>query len=186
MESSNERGDETNKVDVIVLAHCILNQATRWQQSGKTPKTQGLVTEVLEALSARKIGAIQLPCPEFTFCGTPRPPRTKDEYENLPGFRLHCERLAKTSASDLKTLSTMGRKTGIRILAVMGVERSPTCGVKCTPRTVGGKAEYMEENGLFFEILEKELENLGLKIPFIEIDLHEPAEFCKRLNEILK
>jgi len=171
---------------VLVLAHCLLNQSTRWWQNGEPPRAQGPVKEILDFISARRIGAVQLPCPEFTFCGNPRRPRTKDEYEGLPGFILHCEGLAQTSAKYLQALTAMGREPRPRILAIVGIARSPTCSVKSAPRGIGGKAEYAEEMGLFFEILDRELENLGLKIPFIEVDLDRPVDFGKKMREVLE
>ena len=184
MEPSAERGCEAG---VLVTAHCILNRATRWWQNGK-PKEEdrGPVSEILQLLSALKIDMVQLPCPEFTFCGNPRPPRTKDEYNNLPGFRLHCERLAKASALNLKDMATTGRKPGIKIPAVVGVEKSPTCGVGRTPRTVDGKRKYLREKGLFFEILEKELTSLGVDTPFVGVYLDRHAESRKRLHDLLQ
>jgi predicted secreted protein len=187
MKPKAREGGEAGEANFLVLSHCILNSATRWWQNGSpVEKNKGPVDEVLEFLSARSIGAVQLQCPEFTFCGNPRPPRTKDEYENLPGFQLHCERLAEKSAQHLKTLVVMGRKPRTRLLAIVGVERSPTCGVKCTPHTVDGKVEYVKEKGLFIGLLEEGLEKLGLKIPIIGIDLQKPAESYLKLNELLE
>jgi len=173
---------ETNidkEAKMIVLAHCILNQATRWWQKGEPPRARGPVKEILDFLSAQKIGVMQLPCPEMTFSGNPRPPRTKDEYENLPGFSLHCKRLAQTSAEYLKALTAMGREPRIHIIAIAGIAHSPTCSVKSAPSRMGGKTGYVEEKGLFFEILEKELEDLGLTMPFIEVDPDRPEDFGK-------
>jgi len=184
MEPSAERGCEAG---VLVTAHCILNRATRWWQNGKPKEEErGPVSEILQLLSALKIDVVQLPCPEFSFCGNRRPPRTKDEYNNLPGFRLHCERLAKASAQNLWDMATMGRKPGIKILAVVGGEKSPTCGVGSTPQTVDGEKKYLEEKGLFLEILEKELKNLGLETPFVGVHLDKPEESRKRLHDLLK
>ncbi len=184
MNPNNSREDPADEARVLVLAHCLLDQATRWRQN-KAFKASGPVNEVFEILMRHKIGAIQLPCPEFTFCGNPRPPRTKDEYEDMPGFREHCERLAEVAAANLKTMMTIGSKPRIRVLAIVGVKRSPTCGVNCAPRRVGERPCYAEEKGLFFEILEKKMRELGLEAPFVEIDFHEPADFCEWLDEFL-
>lgn len=187
MERGDKRGDEVEEVRVLVLSHCILNRATRWWQSGKpVERNRGPVGQVLEFLSAHEIGAVQLPCPEFTFLGNPRPPATKDEYEALPGFRLHCEGLAKDVARHLKALAAIGRKPKIRILAIIGVERSPSCGVSSTPRKVGGMTRYFREEGVFLEILERELEKLDLRIPFLSMDLHRRDDFCKNLSQLLE
>ncbi|MCW4020301.1 MAG: hypothetical protein NWF14_03615 [Candidatus Bathyarchaeota archaeon] len=186
MKPEKGRSEDCEEIKVLVLAHCVLNRGTRWWQKGRAVcKSRGPVRQVLEFLKARKIGAVQLPCPEFTFCGNPRPPRTKDEYGSLPGFRSHCERLAEDSAHHLQSLIVLARNPKIRVLAVVGVERSPTCGVRCTPRTVDGEIEYVEERGLFLEMLENELSSLGLEMPVMGLDMSKPADFCRRLRGLL-
>lgn len=81
-----KRAENLEEVKVVILPHCILNRGTRWGQEGNPlERNRGLVSSVVTFLAERKIGAIQLPCPEFTFFGNPRPPATKGEYESLPG-----------------------------------------------------------------------------------------------------
>ena len=186
MDPEAKRGEDTGEVKVLVLSHCIFNRATRWWQNGKPiGRNEGPVGRVLELLSARKIGAVQLPCPEFSFFGNPRPPATKGEYESLPGFRRHCGNLARESAKNLKTLIAKGTGPKIRVLAVVGIERSPSCGVECVPRTVDGETRYVGEKGFFLELLERELERVEITVPFVGVDLHEPDNFCKKLDELL-
>ena len=181
-----KRDEDPGEVKVLVLSHCILNRATRWWQSGKPiGRNEGPVGRVLELLSARKIGAVQLPCPEFTFFGNPRPPATKGEYESLLSFRRHCENLARESAKNLKTLVTKGAVPRIRVLAVVGIERSPSCGVEYVPRTVDGEIRYVGEKGFFLGVLERELERLEMIVPFVGLDLHRPDAFCKKLDGLL-
>jgi predicted secreted protein len=184
-----ERGIKAKAINetlVLVVAHCILNRSTRWWQNGQPfEMNQGPVSQILQFLSDNKIGVIQLPCPEFTFLGNPRSPATKDDYESLSGFREHCSKLAKDSATHLKKLTEMGRNPKIVALAVAGVERSPSCGVECTPRKMIGKTKYVEEKGIFFEALEKEMEDLDLAVPMLGLDMHQPERLCCRLTEFL-
>ncbi|MCW4027099.1 MAG: hypothetical protein NWE76_06420, partial [Candidatus Bathyarchaeota archaeon] len=116
----------------------------------------------------------------------PRPPATKDEYEALPGFQSHCESLARDVAQGLKASDTLSRKPKIKILGIVGVKRSPSCSVECTPRRMGDSTRYFKEKGLFLEILEKELARLDLRVPFVEVDLDRPERFCQSLDEILE
>jgi len=173
------------KAKVLALAHCILNQATRWQ-SGEKTVSSGPVKEVLDLLSSLEIGALQLPCPEFSFCGNPRPPRTKDEYACLPGFQSHCERLAKSSAQRLKSLISQSGNPRIEVLAIIGVERSPTCGIDLTPYRRGVSVKYENEKGLFMEKLELELKRLGIEIPMLGLDLNQPSILCRKVKDISK
>jgi len=172
---------------VLVLSHCILNRATRWWWRGKpVDNNLGMSIHILEYLSRLKIGVIQLPCPEFTFCGNPRPPRTRDEYLSLPGFQKHCMRLADETAEYLRNLIDNAREPPIRILAVLGVERSPTCGVKYTPVGMGAKKRYVEKRGVFIELLIRSLRKMDLRIPAIGVDLEKPEELPRIIEKVMK
>ena len=140
-----------------------------------------MTIQILSSLSHLRIGIIQLPCPEFTFCGNPRPPRTRDEYLRLPGFQQHCARLAEETADYLKKLVDNAREPPIKILGIVGVERSPTCGVKFTPVGEGSDKRYEEKKGIFIELLIKSLKEKGLEIPTIGIDLEKPEESAEIL-----
>jgi len=182
-----KRQNETKfkELPILVLSHCILNRATRWWQRGKPlDDNRGMTVQILDLLAHLKIGVVQLPCPEFTFCGNPRPPRTKNEYLSLPGFREHCARLADEAANYLKNLIDNAREPPLRILAIVGVERSPTCGVKCTPTGRGMNKRYEEKKGFFIELLAKSLRKRGLKVPIIGVDLDRPEEFSETLNKL--
>jgi predicted secreted protein len=159
---------------VLILSHCLLNKSTRWWQNNKSiERNRGLATQLIEVASRFNVGVIQLPCPEFTLCGNPRPPRTKDEYEMLPGFTEHCDRMARLVAEQIKTLITMSKKPRIEILAVIGVKRSPSCAVNSAIRRVGcGK--YAEDEGIFMGFLRREMLKMNLSPSFLEFDFDEP------------
>jgi len=175
------------KLRILVLSHCILNQATRWWQKGKPlSKNLGINIDFLRLLSDLRIGVIQMPCPEFTFRGNPRPPRTRDEYLNLPGFLEHCMRLADETAKSLKNFVDNACEPSIKILAIIGVERSPTCGVKNTPVGTGMDKRYENRKGIFIELLLKSLRKLNLEIPVVGIDLNKPEEFFNIVQSLVK
>lgn len=174
------------ELQILVLSHCILNRATRWWQKGKPlGDNRGLNLQILSLLSELKIGVIQLPCPEFTFCGNPRPPRTRDEYLSLPRFQQHCKRLADETSKYLKSIIENAREPSVKILAIVGVERSPTCGVKCTSTGRGVNKRYVEEKGIFIELLGESLRKRGLEIPFIGVDLDKPEELVGLIDELI-
>lgn len=178
---------KTNELKIIVLSHCILNRATRWWRKGKSLKGhRGMATQILELLSSFHIGVIQLPCPEFTFCGNPRPPRTVDEYMSLPGFLGHCARLADETARYLKSLIENAREPPIRIVAILGIERSPACGVECTPVGRGDEKRYERRKGIFIDLLIKSLRNLGIEIPVIGVDLDRPEDLLTIIDELIR
>ncbi|MBS7649532.1 MAG: hypothetical protein QXK89_05100 [Candidatus Bathyarchaeia archaeon] len=172
---------------VLVVSHCLLNKGTRWWQDGKSlERNIGLASEILEFVLRHKIGVIQMPCPEYTFCGNPRPSRTKDEYERLLGFKEYCERLAKIVTEQLKNLVDMGKKPRIQILAVVGIKRSPSCAVNSAVRKIDDQIEYIGEKGIFLQFLEREMLKAGLSVPFLEFDFDNPFEAIEKLNMIVQ
>ncbi len=171
---------------VLVLAHCLLNKSTRWWQDGKPiERNMGLAEQVVRFALKNKIGIVQMPCPEFTFCGNPRPSRTKDQYETLPNFKKHCERIANLVVEQLKTLTIMSRKPQIRIVAVIGIKNSPSCATNHVLRRINNEIQPSEEKGVFIEILERKMLKIGLNPPFLEFDFDSPNKIVEELNRIL-
>lgn len=174
-----ERSEIVSKV--LALSHCLLNKSTRWWQNDKSfERNRGMATHLIEFVSRLNVGIIQLPCPEFTHCGNPRPPRTKDEYEMLPGFIEHCNKLARLTAEQIKTLVTMSKKPSIEVLAVIGVKRSPSCAVNSAIRRICGN-KHAEEEGLFMGILRREMLRENLSPKFLEFDFDNPEGIEKDL-----
>lgn len=172
---------------VLVVSHCLLNKGTRWWQNGKSVERNiGLASEILEFVMRHKIGVIQMPCPEYTFCGNPRPSRTKDEYEKLLGFKEHCERLAKIVTEQIKNLVVMGKKPRIQILAVVGIKHSPSCAVNSAISKTDNEIKYIGEKGIFLQFLEREMLKSGLSVPFLEFDFDNPFEVIEKLNRIVQ
>lgn len=170
---------------VLVVSHCLLNKSTRWWRDDKPlERNRGLATPLIEFALKHNIGFIQLPCPEFTFCGNPRPPRTKDEYEALNGFIEHCKKLAKASVKQIESLISMSRNPHIKILAVIGVKHSPSCAVNSALRKVNTD-KYVKEEGLFLGFLKREIERKGLNTSFIEFDFDEPEKIREEIAKIL-
>lgn len=116
---------------IIFTAHCVLNQNSvirEWERA------QGAFNDILRVLLDHNISIVQLPCPEFTFLGEARPPKTKEEYD-IPEYREVCVQLAKKTIEQIKEYKTYDYK----ILGVLGIEGSPSCD------TLGKKGIFMEE-----------------------------------------
>lgn len=171
---------------VLMVSHCLLNKSTRWWQENKPiERNVGLVPEIVEFASKHNLGLIQMPCPEFTFCGNPRPSRTKDEYEALPGFKEHCESLAGFVVEQARALLFMGRNPSIHILAVIGVRRSPSCAINSALRRINGEIQCTDEGGIFMEFLRRGLLAAGLNPHFLEFDFDRPNEIILDLRRII-
>ena len=148
---------------VVFLSHCLLNQNT---------KVQGLVSEqtikasrrVRELLTRLDVGLAQMPCPEFPHLGLLRPPQTRDQYDT-PAYREHCREIARQTLNQIEDYL----EAGVEVACLLGIEGSPSCGVKWTTRSRGETSEKTRGMGLLIEELQRALETRGLEIPIIGI-----------------
>lgn len=119
------------KGKIIYIAHCVLNQNAvirNWERA------QGAFNNILKILLNQNISIIQLPCPEFTFLGKNRGPRTKEEYDTLE-YRNICRQLAKEIIIQMKEYIN----NNYQIIGLLGIKESPSCD------SLGKKGVFMEE-----------------------------------------
>jgi len=130
---------------VVLVAHCVLNQNSRVSGLAIYP---ALVYEIVEVLTKHNVGIIQLPCPELTYAGLTRASQTKEQYDT-PKFRKHCRQIAESLAKQIQEYM----QNNVRVLAILGIKGSPSCGVT-------------ETSGVLIEELKSELEKRDISIPF--------------------
>lgn len=168
---------------VAFLSHCILNQASRaWWVGGGASRERGMLRDVVEVLLRHGVGAVQMECPEFSLYGNPRPPRSKDGYDT-PEFKNRCREIAERTCDLMVHCLEDGRPPEIRIVAVVGVENSPSCGVSRVSRTVGGETVSRPGRGHLMDALEAEMRRRGFVVPMIGVSL-KPGEREDRLREL--
>jgi predicted secreted protein len=151
--------------EVVLVAHCILNQNSRVLGLAKKA---GAVNEVVDFLVRSGVGIIQMPCPEFTYAGLLRQPKTREQYDNAM-FRRHCRKIADEIANQIQEYV----KGGVKLKLVVGVDGSPSCGVKETP-------------GIFMEELRSALDKLGVSAPFCGIRLECLREDIAEMKKHVK
>jgi len=148
---------------VIFISHCLLNQNSK-VFGLSTEKTVKTANEVIKFLLKENIGIVQMPCPEFTYLGLLRPPQTKDQYDSA-GFRSHCRKLAKEVVDQIENYE----KVGVKVLAILGIEGSPSCGVNWTTKTDEKTTKHIKEKGIFIEEIEKILDKKEIKIEILGV-----------------
>ncbi|MCE5270742.1 hypothetical protein LLH00_05605 [bacterium] len=143
---------------VIFVAHCILNQNARIRKCAYTPSA---IPKVPAELIERGIGIVQMACPELGALGLGRggPVEIYDQLSTPIGRRY-----LRTLASDIVYQVRQYRKQGYRVLGVLGLDGSPSCGVDLTwyGDEHAGRGAYMEE-------LIIALKEAGLDIPVLGI-----------------
>ncbi|MFC2077088.1 hypothetical protein ACFLT7_08400, partial [candidate division KSB1 bacterium] len=110
-------------------------------------------------LLRRNIGIIQMPCPELGCLGLGREGLIYDQL-STHGNRRYLKGLAR----DVVYQTRQYLKHGFRVLGILGINCSPSCGVDCHAYNGAkpGKGAFMEE-------LTEELRLEGLELPVIGV-----------------
>ena len=138
-----------------------------------------MIQDAVKVLLRHGVGAVQMGCPEFSLYGNPRAPRSKDGYDT-PEFRQLCQEIAERACSLIDRYLLKERDSKVKIVAVVGVENSPSCGVSRVPRTVEGETVSRLGRGHLMDALEAEMHRRGIDVPMIGVSLN-PKEREDRL-----
>jgi len=156
---------------VIFVAHCIINQNARCNASAETPSA---IPKIPECLLKRHIGIIQLPCPELGCLGLGREGLIYDQL-STPGNR----RYLKFIAQDVVYQTRQYMKQGFKVLGVLGINCSPSCGVDC--HAYEGEKPG---SGALIEELTEILKKAGLEIPVIGVMDAEPDKAVAAIEKL--
>jgi predicted secreted protein len=177
---------------IVVVAHCILNVHSLEDDLAIYP---GLEEEVIKLLMEKGVSLYQLPCPEIELSGIFRKALPKESYEH-PKIRKIYRQLADKIADNLKWYV----KKDYKIIAVIGAEASPSCGIELVGRwkeNVEGKKEFPGDiefipgMGVFMEEFKSSLAKINVYpewvgIPGKSIRTLKPESFEKTLNKLAK
>lgn len=193
------RGDR-----VVLLSHCLLNENVRYLGGAGRPAG---VSEIVDAYLTRGVGICQLACPEqrawggvhkrlllpaFGSAGTARAPLARLLLRPFLWYsRLVYARLAAAVVRDVRDY----RRSGVDVVAFVGVGGSPSCGVRTTLDMDGAldvltrcparqldrqtlnerviAANVRPGDGLFVRALRTRLARARISLPLLEHDLLE-------------
>ncbi len=167
---------------VIFLAHCILNQNSVVLGLARRPAA---FKEVVTCLMEKDVGIIQMKCPETTYAGLLRFQQSVEQYSN-PFFREHCRKIAVETVK----LAEEYLRCGYKVLGIVGIKGSPSCGVSLTTSaSYGGPPEKRKERkipkpGVFIEELSKLLSSRELDLKLLELDPKNPAAFIDTIETL--
>jgi len=139
---------------VVIIAHCLLNQNSISDGTADFPSQ---FKKIIELLMDNEIGIIQLPCPELQCLGLDRQnckgAQTDVLIENsrirkLINTKEHIEVLEGKATEIIQQVNEYN-KFGFDVVGVIGVNRSPCCGVETT--SING--EELAGKGIFMEVL---------------------------------
>jgi predicted secreted protein len=175
---------------IVVASHCILDVHCLEDDLAIYP---GLEEDVVQLLIGKGVGIYQIPCSEIELSGIFRKALPKESYEH-PKIRDVYHQLAEKMAN---TLSSYVEK-GYEIVAVLGAEGSPTCGIVRVGKwkdDVKGKKEFPRDiefisgMGVFMEEFQSSLDErniypVWIGIPGKSIRSIEPESLNATLDEI--
>jgi len=175
---------------IVVVSHCILNVHSLEENLAVYP---GLEEEVVNLLIKKGVGIYQIPCPEVELAGIFRKPLPKESYDH-PKIRSVYNKLAD---SITRTLSWYLKKN-YKIVAVLGAEGSPTCGIDFVGKwkeNIKGKKEFPRDvefvpgMGVFMEEFKTSLDKINVHLDWIGIPGKslrslKPEIFTKTLNKL--
>ena len=149
---------------VALIPHCALNQNARLAACAECPAA---VDALVRGLLDRRVGMIQMPCPELLVIGLDRGHlQIRSALESRPA-RAALRALAKELVFQIAEY----RRCGVRVLGILGKNGSPSCGVDRTSR----QGKQTDGAGVFIEELTAELCAAGIDLPLAGMLDADPA-----------
>lgn len=178
--------DDYRSKKVIILSHCLLNQNSISDGTSDFPSQ---FNEIIEFLMINCIGMIQLPCPELLCLGlsrrdihgAKRPLLDENtrirELMNEPGNVQVMQHKAEEMTIQIQEY----QKYGFQVTGLIGVNRSPSCGIETTSKN--GAEE--QGKGVFMEIFSKTLAEHGITIPMVGTKTSEKETSIEKIRQFV-
>jgi predicted secreted protein len=160
---------------IVVLCHCLLNVNSKILGLAFY---EGALLPVVNKYLATGVGIIQLPCPEMTCLGIKRWGMTKNQYDTV-FYRRHCIDILTPYVDQIGEYL----QNGYSIEGIIGVDGSPSCGVRFTCEGYCGgmidnnhpqSAQEVAGKGVFIRELEKMLQEKNISLQFDAINENNP------------
>ena len=171
---------------IIFLAHCILNQNA---VSDGTASYPGFVNEILEFINSTDCGIVQMPCPELHCLGLDRgDPKggTRPVLEENTRIRKgmsNIDSIEKTKQLAQQVIYQIIEyiKHGFEVKGIIGINRSPSCGVESTSKN----NKEVAGEGVFISELSNKLIKKNIYINIVGIKVFEPENAIIKLKNLL-
>lgn len=178
MSSSTFPPKDSRGRSIVLVSHCILNANSKVEGLSQYAGVHPLILRLADA----GVGVVQLACPELHAAGMMRWGQTKEQYQ-YPAFEELCWNIADDAARQVSEYL----RCGYKILGVIGIDGSPSCGVTKTCSGLWGgeyetetemlevmrSAQALKEPGILMECLQESLSEF--KIPLVAIDESVPG-----------
>ncbi len=162
----------------VFVPFCLLAQAYQAQGIVKY-EWKSSIKPFVELLIDNDINIVQMPCAESSFHNhLIRDPMGLKKYD-IPEFNIHCETLAEDVFHQIKELI----KSNYKIVAILGIEQSPSCCVNYIYTNHGNinrMGIFMEK--LYFKIKEYDIPIIGINRRYINKSLKQLEKEIKKVR----
>ena len=170
---------------VIFLAHCLLNQNAISDGTAEVPAAH---REILRTILDAQVGVAQMPCPELCCLGLDRgDPEGGERPVVVENTRIRRAMGQPEAVTRLRELSDQVvwqiqeyQKYGFTVLGIVGVDRSPCCGVN----TTSDQDRELPGRGVFIDAIRVAIEAEGLTVPVIGVKPSAP-DALERVRALL-
>lgn len=118
-----------------------------------------------------------LPCTETLFLGLDRKKHGIDYYSNLAHYKEFCAEKAQITAESIRLLCNH-----CNIIAIIGVEHSPSCAINYMYSHRG----MLKESGLFMRSLKESLHDMNIAIPHLGVNRKYPQKSLKEFESLVQ
>ena len=160
---------------VVFVAHCILNVNSKVKSYANYESS---LKTLIHSFLENDYGIVQLPCPELQFLGLKRWSMSKEQYDTF-AYREFCRSMAK----DVVNQMVIYKNEGYEIIALYGIDGSPTCGINnscrgneggCIDESAIGLEYISDEKGIFMEEIDKLVSEFDIEINYLSINEENP------------
>ncbi len=181
--------------DIIFVSHCVLNIASKVVMYNETEMAaeEDLRRRFVSKAVSQGVQLVQLPCPEFIMYGSRRWGHVSEQFDT-PFFRSQCRKLLEDYMLQIKEYLSNDR---FRILGIVGIDGSPSCGVDYTCYgTWGGNLSDRDDlgdciatsrlgtgKGILMDEFSKLLKEQGVEVPMVGLFAEEPQKIMALLEK---
>ncbi len=160
---------------VVFVSHCLLNQNVYPIYKERYP---GAVKELLQILAESDIGIVQMPCPQIDFFSEIERERKPKSFYDTKGYRKYCRKIAKVILKQIENYL----KSNYKVLGIIGVEFSPTCGVY----QIENGNKISPGKGIFIEEFEEEMRKKKFQVPIVGVNLNNIYATIEKIRALLR
>ena len=180
---------------ILLVSHCLLNTASKLKSydESEMKAEDSLRKEIIKTAVDNDIHLLQLPCPEFIMYGSRRWGHVSEQFDT-PYFRSQCRKLLEDYMLQIKEYLSNDR---FRILGIVGIDGSPSCGVDYTCYgTWGGNLSDRDDlqdciatsplgsgKGILMDEFSKLLKEQGVDVPMVGLFADEPEKIMSLLEK---